>query len=743
MGHWMFYIKRRMPNLAIPTLLGLGLLLLWAASGCGDEPKDSSPTAQIVGQQPAVSATEAVPPCAGKGESNDACEPRDVSRFDVSRSNRFSTRQAGAANLDEESNPTVEEIMEEGLRLTGSSPVHIALRGTPKDGSVRCELRGVARTAEQRERAIRFWLELGDDEELPTASEVERRFMEELDKISIAYPESAKANFATLARGGITTDYRFLSCYVDYDAHEYLLGTGPAAITVSYDHMADVRSYELYSLGHAAGEYGDEPLMAEGEYQAALQEAVAEVESLLTDILEDRESVVFLAPMGAHGAIAIEAWQVIAQWDLQIDDNDVVHAVRYGTLEGDPEHTQTLTNLKSRVTTAAAGDAFAGKRITNVSGVTQYYKDIGAYDDITPDDGSSDTFTPAQPPPPLECASGTAVADPDADRVLVHDCETLLSVMDALTGTATLNWSADTAMSGWDGVATGGEPSRVTSITLSGKNLSGSVPPELGGLHGLTTLNLGNNQLSGVIPSDLGKLMNLSTLELGTNKLSGNIPERLEDLKNLSRLRLAGGNAFTGCIPQGLKDIVDHDLADTGLTYCVPPDIRTAYFYPTSDTLSTGFVIRSGPCGLTFWGCLGETEPSIQRTNVFLANGGSLRLGFTVGSGDIPGTVTGVRFEVRIAAHSKNLETVTFQPGEYGYTFYSGSDVVAEIDGQYQLNSYDGWTDQTISGDAITAGLSDSLNDAKIQINGPASTDMLKITRLRMVVEYDAAKPSQ
>ncbi len=94
-----------------------------------------------------------------------------------------------------------------------------------------------------------------------------------------------------------------------------------------------------------------------------------------------------MAPMGAHNAIAIEAWQVVAQWDLQTDDEGTVNAVRYGTFEGDPEHTQTLANLKSRVTTAATSDSFANSRIGNVSGLTQYYRDIGAYGDITPDDG--------------------------------------------------------------------------------------------------------------------------------------------------------------------------------------------------------------------------------------------------------------------------------------------------------------------------------------------------------------------
>ena len=144
-----------------------------------------------------------------------------------------------------------------------------------------------------------------------------------------------------------------------------------------------------------------------------------DVESLLRGLVEGRESVVFLAPMGAHGAIAIEGWQVVAQWDLQTDDAGTVNAVRYGTSEGDPEHTQTLANLKSRVTTAAADDEFADDRIANVSGLTQCYRDIGAYGDITPDDGETMTFTPSQPPavyaPAPASLTATASGEEGAD----------------------------------------------------------------------------------------------------------------------------------------------------------------------------------------------------------------------------------------------------------------------------------------------------------------------------------------
>ena len=102
-----------------------------------------------------------------------------------------------------------------------------------------------------------------------------------------------------------------------------------------------------------------------------------------------RESILFLAPMGAHNAIAVEAWQVVAQWDLQTDAEGTVNAVRYGVYEYDPEYTQTLADLQSRITAATSATSTSTttpSRIANVSGLRQYYVDIGAYVDITPGD---------------------------------------------------------------------------------------------------------------------------------------------------------------------------------------------------------------------------------------------------------------------------------------------------------------------------------------------------------------------
>ena len=75
-------------------------------------------------------------------------------------------------------------------------------------------------------------------------------------------------------------------------------------------------------------------------------------------------------------------------------DDDTVNAVRVGAPEGDPEHTQTLANLTTRITTAAS-DAHATTWIANVSGLQANYRSIGAYGDISPGHGETSTFTPA------------------------------------------------------------------------------------------------------------------------------------------------------------------------------------------------------------------------------------------------------------------------------------------------------------------------------------------------------------
>ena len=96
------------------------------------------------------------------------------------------------------------------------------------------------------------------------------------------------------------------------------------------------------------------------------------------------------------------------------------------------------------------------------------------------------------------------------------------------------NWLTDAPLGSWEGVTTG-SGGRVTSLVLFNNGLSGSIPPELGGLADLRELSLWRNHLSGSIPSELGQLANLRQLHLSQNDLDS-IPSALGNLANLEEL---------------------------------------------------------------------------------------------------------------------------------------------------------------------------------------------------------------
>ena len=70
--------------------------------------------------------------------------------------------------------------------------------------------------------------------------------------------------------------------------------------------------------------------------------------------------------------------------------------------------------------------------------------------------------------------------------------------------------------------------------------------------------------MTGPIPVELGNLTN----GWAVPQLTGPIPAELGDLTNLWWLSL-GGNEFTGCVPVGLRDVVeDNDFGELGLPDC-------------------------------------------------------------------------------------------------------------------------------------------------------------------------------
>ena len=112
-----------------------------------------------------------------------------------------------------------------------------------------------------------------------------------------------------------------------------------------------------------------------------------------------------------------------------------------------------------------------------------------------------------------------------------------------------------------------GRLAKLTWLNLNGNQLRGSIPPELGRLAKLRALGFSNNQLSGSIPPELGRLANLQQLHLRGNQLGGSVPPELGALANLQRLYLRG-NELGGCIPAGLRDIENNDLDTLELPFC-------------------------------------------------------------------------------------------------------------------------------------------------------------------------------
>ncbi len=282
--------------------------------------------------------------------------------------------------------------------------------------------------------------------------------------------------------------------------------------------------------------------------------------------------------------------------------------------------------------TVAEGCTFSHWYLDFGGGVTYDFRENPARFQISEDMKATAYLTV-----PEVCTQTTLGQAPAQVPDLAKDCNILMAAKDALRGTGTLNWSADTAITGWDGVTVSGTPSRVTglalrlrgltgsvpaklgalsalgsldlswnkltgsipatlghlgelsSLSLSRTSLGGSIPPELGDLAKLEQLTLSQSFLGGAIPAELGKLTNLEGLYLYQNRLTGSIPLELAELSNLERLYL-GENTFTGCLPRALRLVANNDLAALGLESCALPSVSLTY-----DTYDlTGEVIQPG-----------------------------------------------------------------------------------------------------------------------------------------------------
>ena len=387
-------------------------------------------------------------------------------------------------------------------------------------------------------------------------------------------------------------------CFADVRVNAYLLGSGPPTLTVTahtslYALSGDDDDYGLGQLESRRLAY--ERALAEGgrfEYEEPLRGYLPPDGGAGPLRLEDgpdglaatgppggiggREVVMFIRP---SISVSVETWEVRYKWDVERRDDATVVAIHpyreWFNLEPHGSLVEMeLAALTQAVTTAHQQRVVAnGGRIgaddslpmlvTDANQLRQYYTEVGAY--------APDVPTPAQPPP----TCGLAVPDQADNPGLMRDCINLLAAKDALRGTATLNWSVDTPISDWDGVRVLGSPGRVTSLVLTSKNLTGTIPPDLARLDALEYLWLNYNRLTGEIPAALGSLASLKNLILSDNLLTGTIPQELGELSGLEVLWL-NENQLSGEIPAALGDLSDlRDLFLSGnaLSGAIPSDL--------------------------------------------------------------------------------------------------------------------------------------------------------------------------
>ncbi len=257
--------------------------------------------------------------------------------------------------------------------------------------------------------------------------------------------------------------------------------------------------------------------------------------------------------------------------------------VRYIPTDADETDLASWTVLEGVWMAEAGGELEYS--VTGLTDGTQYDVQVRA---VNSHGGGVWSETGTGTPMSSQCVSGGAVTDRSNGGV-IHDCEALLEARDTLAGiesTRTLNWTTDTPIDDWYGVALSGTPERVIQLRLHGRNansdtgtaeekLNGSIPAALGRLSELTVLYLHRNNLTGEVPGALNSLSNLEQLYVYDNELTGISDQMGAGMASLKQL-FAHRNELSGSIPAGLGSMPSLDwltLYDNELTGTIPSEL--------------------------------------------------------------------------------------------------------------------------------------------------------------------------
>ncbi len=154
------------------------------------------------------------------------------------------------------------------------------------------------------------------------------------------------------------------------------------------------------------------------------------------------------------------------------------------------------------------------------------------------------------------------------------DSLALVALYDSTDGANwTTTWDLNQPISTWSGITI--INNQISKINLYNKNLTGSIPSEIGNLDSLEYIRVGFNKLEGKIPGTIVNLKKLYYLDVYYNNLTDSIPDFLGDVTNLQTLKL-DRNSFFGKIPPALGNLSKLEylyLGNNDLTGEIPSEI--------------------------------------------------------------------------------------------------------------------------------------------------------------------------
>ena len=108
-------------------------------------------------------------------------------------------------------------------------------------------------------------------------------------------------------------------------------------------------------------------------------------------------------------------------------------------------------------------------------------------------------------------------------------------------------------------------------------NLTGTIPPEVSLLRGLSAVSLGDNRLRGSLPLEIFTLPHLDFLDVASNQFTGTLPDQWWRA-HLKFLGLRHNPLSIGSIPSEIAMLTDLQflhLTDTGVTGAIPTEFYT------------------------------------------------------------------------------------------------------------------------------------------------------------------------